>query len=69
MKQPSIPITYSMQEAKKLGYQSITTTYLLSNPLERKYLVKVLIDMVGIDHCLIETRGGLEVARPKDQLL
>lgn len=69
MKQPPLPPTYNMQEAKQLGYQSITTTYSRANPVEREYLINTLIDMIGIDHCLIETRGGLEVGRPKKHLL
>ena len=69
MNQPPIPPTYTMKAAEELGYQSITTTYSSSNPIEREYLTNVLIDMIGIDHCLIETRGGLEVGRPKTHLL
>lgn len=66
MKQPPIPPTYSIQEAEKRGYQSITTSY---TKAERGMLVSVLLDMVGIDHCLIETGRGLEVGRPKKHLL
>jgi hypothetical protein len=69
MKQPPIPPTYSMKDAEELGYQSITTTYSRNNPIELECLTNVLIDMIGIDHCLIETRGGLEVGRPKIHLL
>jgi hypothetical protein len=69
MNQPPIPPTYTMQDAERLGYQSITTTYSRGSTIELEYLTNVLIDMIGIDHCLIETRGGLEVGRPKQHLL
>lgn len=55
-----------MPEAEKRGYQSITTSY---TKVERGMLANVLLDMVGIDHCLIETGRGLEVGRPKKHLL
>lgn len=61
-----MPPTYSMQEAEKRGYQSITTSYTKG---ERSMLVNVLLDMVNTDHCLIETGRGLEVGRPKKHLL
>ena len=66
MKQPPIPPPYSIQEAERLGYQSITTSY---NKTEREFLTNVLLDMVGIDHCIIETGRGLEVGRLKSELL
>jgi hypothetical protein len=55
-----------MQEAERLGYQSITTSY---SKGERSMLVSVLLDMIDVDHCLIETGRGLEVGRPKKHLL
>jgi hypothetical protein len=66
MKQPPIPPTYSIEEAERLGYQSVTTSY---TKMEREFLTNVLLDMIGIDHCLIETARGLEVGRPKKHLL
>jgi len=66
MNQPPIPPTYSIQEAERLGYQSITTSY---NKTERELLTNVLLDMIGVDHCLIETGRGLEVGRLKSELL
>jgi hypothetical protein len=66
MNQPPIPPTYSIEEAERLGYQSITTSY---NKTEREFLTNVLLDMVGIDHCIIETGRGLEVGRLKSELL
>ena len=66
MKQPPIPPTYSIEEAKRLGYQSITTSY---TKMERELLINVLLDMIGVDHCLIETGRGLEVGRLKLELL
>jgi hypothetical protein len=66
MKQPPIPPTYSIAEAERLGYQSITTSY---TKMEREFLTNVLLDMIGIDHCLIETGRGLEVGRLKSELL
>jgi len=66
MNQPPIPPTYSIQEAERLGYQSITTSY---NKTEREFLTNVLLDMISIDHCLIETGRGLEVGRLKSELL
>jgi len=68
MKQPTIPPTYSIQEAEQRGYQSITTSY-TKGDTDREYLTNVLIDMIGIDHCLIETGRGLEVGRLKSELL
>ena len=55
-----------MQDAERLGYQSITTSY---NKTEREFLTNVLLDMIGVDHCLIETGRGLEVGRLKKELL
>jgi hypothetical protein len=66
MNHPPIPPTYSIQEAERLGYQSITTSY---NKTEREFLTNVLLDMIGVDHCLIETGRGLEVGRLKSELL
>jgi hypothetical protein len=66
MKQPPIPPTYSIEEAERLGYQSVTTSY---TKMEREILTNVLLDMIGVDHCLIETGRGLEVGRPKKHLL
>jgi hypothetical protein len=66
MNQPPIPPTYTMQDAERLGYQSITTSY---NKTEREFLTNVLLDMIGVDHCLIETGRGLEVGRLKKELL
>ena len=66
MNQPPIPPTYSIQEAERLGYQSITTSY---NKTEREFLTNVLLDMIGVDHCLFETGRGLEVGRLKSELL
>jgi hypothetical protein len=66
MNQPPIPPTYSMQDAERLGYQSITTSY---NKTEREFLTNVLLDMIGVDHCIIETGRGLEVGRLKKDLL
>jgi hypothetical protein len=66
MNQPPIPPTYSIEEADRLGYQSITTSY---NKTEREFLTNVLLDMIGVDHCLIETGRGLEVGRLKSELL
>lgn len=66
MNQPPIPPTYSIQDAERLGYQSITTSY---NKTEREFLTNVLLDMIGVDHCLIETGRGLEVGRLKSELL
>ena len=66
MNQPPIPPTYSIQDAERLGYQSITTSY---NKTEREFLTNVLLDMIGVDHCLIETGRGLEVGRLKKELL
>jgi hypothetical protein len=66
MSQPPIPPTYSIQDAERLGYQSITTSY---NKTEREFLTNVLLDMIGVDHCLIETGRGLEVGRLKKELL
>jgi len=66
MNQPPIPPTYSIEEAERLGYQSITTSY---NKTERELLTNVLLDMIGVDHCLIETGRGLEVGRLKSELL
>jgi hypothetical protein len=68
MKQPPIPPTYSPQEAEQRGYQSITTSY-TKGETDREYLTNVLIDMIGIDHCIIETGRGLEVGRLKSELL
>ena len=68
MKQPPIPPTYSVIEADERGYQSITTSY-TNGATDREYLTNVLIDMIGIDHCLIETGRGLEVGRLKSELL
>jgi hypothetical protein len=68
MKQPPIPPTYSSHEAEQRGYQSITTSY-TNGETDREYLTNVLIDMIGIDHCLIETGRGLEVGRLKSELL
>jgi hypothetical protein len=66
MQQPLIPPTYSIQEAERLGYQSITISY---SKMERELLTNVLLDMIGVDHCLIETGRGLEVGRLKSELL
>lgn len=55
-----------MQEAEKRGYQSITTSY---TKMEHSMLRNVLLDMIDVDHCLIETGRGLEVGRPKKNLL
>jgi hypothetical protein len=66
MKQPPIPPTYSIEESDRLGYQSITTSY---TKMERELLINVLLDMIGVDHCLIETGRGLEVGRLKSELL
>lgn len=66
MNQPPIPPTYSMQEAERLGYQSITTSFIKT---EREFLTNVLLDMIGVDHCIIETGRGLEVGRLKKDLL
>jgi hypothetical protein len=68
MRIPPIPPTYSIQRAAELGYQSITTPY-SNSPIDREYLTNVLIDMIGLDHCLIETGHGLEVGRLKCELL
>jgi hypothetical protein len=66
MKQPPIPPTYSIAEAERLGYQSITTSY---TKMEREFLTNVLLDMIGVNYCLIETGRGLEVGRLKSELL
>ena len=66
MNQPPIPPIYSMQDAERLGYQSITTSFIKT---ERELLTNVLLDMIGVDHCIIETGRGLEVGRLKKDLL
>lgn len=57
-----------MEEATRKGYVSITTAY-TNSPIERTYLINVLLDMIGINHCLIQTGRGLEVGRLKKELL
>jgi hypothetical protein len=69
MKQPPIPPTYSIADAARLGYQSITTNYERKSVEDQEHLTNVLIDMIGIDHCIIETGHGLEVGRLKSELL
>jgi hypothetical protein len=56
-------------EAERIGYQSITTPYALGSELDQEHLDNVLRDMVGLEHCLIETAHGLEVGRLKIELL
>jgi len=69
MKQPAIPPKYSIQEAAERGYQSITTSYAIKSETDQEYLANVLLDMVGVDHCIIETGRGLEVGRLAKELL
>jgi len=56
-------------EAERIGYQSITTPYAIGSELDQEHLDNVLRDMVGLEHCLIETAHGLEVGRLKIELL
>lgn len=63
-----MPPTYSVAEAAHNGFVSITTTY-ANTPQGREFLSNVLVDMIGIPHCLIETSGGLEVGRLKKDIL
>ena len=37
--------------------------------MERELLANVLLDMIGVNYCLIETGRGLEVGRLKSELL
>jgi hypothetical protein len=69
MTQPPIPPTYSIQEAEEKGYQSITIPYSIKNEIDQQHLTNVLLDLVGLDHCLIETGHGLEVGRQATELL
>jgi len=63
------PPSYSVEEAARLGYKSITRPYSERSENDRKYLVNVLRDMVGLEHCLIETVYGVEVGRLELDLL
>jgi hypothetical protein len=69
MKQPPRPQTYTQVDAEKIGYQSITTPYLKGSKREMEQLERVLQDMVGLEHCIIESAYGLEVGRLKIELL
>lgn len=63
------PQIYNMMQAERLGYVSITVSYSNTCETEQKYLRNVLNDMKTVDHCLIETPYGMEVGRPKKDLL
>ena len=62
------PQRYSIQEAKELGYESITLPF-SNTPEDQEMMSKVLADMANVDHCIIETAHGPEVGRPKTHLL
>lgn len=62
------PPRYSVQEAKALGYESITLPYANTSE-DMQMLSNVLADMRNVEHCIIETAHGPEVGRPKKHLL
>ena len=63
------PQIYTIQEAERLGYRSITTAYDERDETEMKYLANVLSDMIGIDHCIIKNNRWIEVGRVKNEVL
>lgn len=62
------PPVLSVQEAKRLGYESLTLRY-GNSPEEQRMFQRVLDDMKTVDHCIIKTAHGPEVGRPKLDLL
>lgn len=62
------PPTYTIKEADKLGFRSITIAYSPKCKTDKKHLQNVLNDMAGVAHCLIETGFGIEVGRLKIEL-
>ena len=63
------PPSYPIREATRLGYKSITRPYAERSENDQRYLANVLRDMVGLEHCLIDTGYGVEVGRLKLDLL
>lgn len=63
------PATYTLSQAEKMGYTSITISYSKTCEIEQRWLANVLKDMEGVDHCLIDTVFGIEVGRLKKELL
>jgi hypothetical protein len=59
---------YTKEKAEQLGYASITLPF-SNTPEDMLFFSNVLRDMVGSDHCIIETPYGPEVGRPKKFLL
>lgn len=59
---------YSMEEAIRRGYESITLPF-ANTPEDMRIFANVLADMQNVDHCIIETGHGPEVGRPKKHLL